>query len=122
MDVLLVSRGLGKQALMHDEEVLWLIRNQADSGRVVFSVCTGALLCGAPGISPRYDPSFTNRSGLCGLWSTLTPVIFATARVGQRVRLLVKAVERSLERNLTRGYRNREMVTEAQTTSCFAYP
>jgi putative intracellular protease/amidase len=72
MDVLLVSRGLGKQALMNDEEVLWLIRNQADSGRVVFSVCTGALLCGAPGISPRYDPSFTNRSGLCGLWSTLT--------------------------------------------------
>jgi len=113
MDVLLVSRGLGKQALMNDEEVLWLIRNQADSGRVVLSVCTGALLCGAPGISPRYDPSFTNRSGLCGLWSTLTPVIFATARVGQRVRLLVKAVERSLERNLTRGYRNREMVTEA---------
>ena len=122
MDVLLVSRGLGKQALMNDEEVLWLIRNQAHSGRVVFSVCTGALLCGAPGISPRYDPSFTNRSGLCGLWSTLTPVIFATARVGQRVRLLVKAVERSLERNLTRGYRNREMVTEAQTTSCFASP
>jgi cyclohexyl-isocyanide hydratase len=56
MDVLLVSRGLGKQALMNDEEVLWLIRNQADSGRVVFSVCTGALLCGAPGISPAVRP------------------------------------------------------------------
>lgn len=49
-DVLLVSGGLGQQALMEDEEILGLIRRQADSGRVVFSVCTGALLCGAAGI------------------------------------------------------------------------
>ena len=42
---------------------------------------------------PWYAPSFTKRSGLCGLWSTLTPVIFATARIGQRVRLLVKAID-----------------------------
>ncbi len=50
VDVLLVPGGLGQQDLMEDEEVLSLIRAQADSGRVVFSVCTGALLCGAAGI------------------------------------------------------------------------
>lgn len=50
LDLLLVSGGLGQQALMEDQEVLSLIRNQADSGRYVFSVCTGALLCGAAGI------------------------------------------------------------------------
>jgi cyclohexyl-isocyanide hydratase len=50
LDVLLVPGGFGQQNLMNDEEVLPLIRNQADSGRLVFSVCTGALLCGAAGI------------------------------------------------------------------------
>jgi cyclohexyl-isocyanide hydratase len=50
LDLLLVSGGLGQQALMDDEDVLSFIRNQADSGRYVFSVCTGALLCGAAGI------------------------------------------------------------------------
>jgi cyclohexyl-isocyanide hydratase len=50
LDLLLVSGGLGQQALMDDQEILSLIRNQADSGRYVFSVCTGALLCGAAGI------------------------------------------------------------------------
>ncbi len=50
LDVLLVPGGLGQQDLMHDEEVLSLIRAQANSGRLVFSVCTGALLCGAAGI------------------------------------------------------------------------
>jgi cyclohexyl-isocyanide hydratase len=50
LGVLLVSGGLGQQALMDDEEILSLIRRQADSGRLVFSVCTGALLCGAAGI------------------------------------------------------------------------
>jgi cyclohexyl-isocyanide hydratase len=49
-DVLLVPGGYGPQDLMDDEEVLSLIRNQANSGRLVFSVCTGALLCGAAGI------------------------------------------------------------------------
>lgn len=32
------------------EEVLSLIRSQANTCRLVFSVCTGALLCGAAGI------------------------------------------------------------------------
>ncbi len=50
LDLLLVSGGLGQQALMEDQEVLSLIKNQADSGRWVMSVCTGALLCGAAGI------------------------------------------------------------------------
>ncbi len=50
LDVLLVPGGLGQQDLMEDEEVLSLIRAQADSGGLVFSVCTGALLCGAAGI------------------------------------------------------------------------
>jgi len=35
---------------MNDEEVLSLIRRQFASSRLVFSVCTGAVLCGAAGI------------------------------------------------------------------------
>lgn len=50
LDLLLVSGGLGQQALMEDGETLSFIKNQADSGRYVLSVCTGALLCGAAGI------------------------------------------------------------------------
>lgn len=49
-DVLLVPGGYGQQALMHDEEVLGLIRKQIHAERLLFSVCTGALLCGAAGI------------------------------------------------------------------------
>ncbi len=50
LDLLLVSGGLGQQALMDDEEVLSFIKKQADSDRYVFSICTGALLCGAAGV------------------------------------------------------------------------
>ena len=49
-DVLLVPGGYGQQALMHDEEVLGLIRNQVQQEKLLFSVCTGALLCGAAGV------------------------------------------------------------------------
>jgi cyclohexyl-isocyanide hydratase len=42
--------GFGQQELMNDVEVLSLIRNQANSGRPVLSVCTRAQLCGAAGI------------------------------------------------------------------------
>jgi cyclohexyl-isocyanide hydratase len=49
-DVLLVPGGYGQQQLMNDEEVLTLIRNHFAAGRLVFSVCTGALVCGAAGI------------------------------------------------------------------------
>jgi cyclohexyl-isocyanide hydratase len=49
-DVLLVPGGYGQQELMNDEEVLSLVRNHFSAGRLVFSVCTGALLCGVAGI------------------------------------------------------------------------
>lgn len=50
LDVLLVPGGYGQEALMHDEAVLSFIRKQAAGARFVFSVCTGALLCGATGL------------------------------------------------------------------------
>jgi cyclohexyl-isocyanide hydratase len=50
LDLLLVSGGLGQQALMEDREILSFIKNQADSGMYLLSVCTGALLCGAAGV------------------------------------------------------------------------
>jgi putative intracellular protease/amidase len=49
-DVLAVAGGLGQQALMDDEEIMSLIRRHINAGRLVFSVCTGALLCGAAGV------------------------------------------------------------------------
>lgn len=49
-DVLLVPGGHGQQALMHDEEVLELIRKHVQRTKLLFSVCTGALLCGAAGV------------------------------------------------------------------------
>jgi cyclohexyl-isocyanide hydratase len=50
LDVLHVPGGFGQEALMEDEEVLSWIRRQAAGARSVFSVCTGALLCGAAGL------------------------------------------------------------------------
>lgn len=50
LDVLHVPGGLGQEALMDDEEVLTWLRQQAGGARHVFSVCTGALLCGAAGL------------------------------------------------------------------------
>jgi cyclohexyl-isocyanide hydratase len=47
LDVLLAPDGFGQQQFMDDEEVLSLIRNHFSAGGLVFSVCTGALLCGA---------------------------------------------------------------------------
>ena len=49
-DVLVVPGGYGQQALMHDEEVLGLIRSQVHAERLLLSVCTGGLLCGAAGV------------------------------------------------------------------------
>jgi cyclohexyl-isocyanide hydratase len=49
-DLLHVPGGPGQQDLMECEPLLSLIRSQMESGRYVFSVCTGALLCGAAGI------------------------------------------------------------------------
>jgi cyclohexyl-isocyanide hydratase len=50
LDVLHVPGGAGQQAMMDDEEVLGFIREQAKKARYVFSVCTGALICGAAGL------------------------------------------------------------------------
>src|SRR5260370_37738442 len=50
LDVLHVPGGFGQEALMEDEAVLGWIRQQAASARRVFSVGTGALLCGAAGL------------------------------------------------------------------------
>jgi cyclohexyl-isocyanide hydratase len=50
LDVLHVPGGFGQEALMEDEAVLGWIQEQATGARSIFSVCTGALLCGAAGL------------------------------------------------------------------------
>lgn len=50
LDVLHVPGGFGQEALMADERVLAWLRTQAAGAQHVFSVCTGALLCGAAGL------------------------------------------------------------------------
>jgi cyclohexyl-isocyanide hydratase len=50
LDVLHVPGGFGQEALMEDAEVLGWIRRQAAGACRIFSVCTGALLCGAAGL------------------------------------------------------------------------
>jgi cyclohexyl-isocyanide hydratase len=50
LDVLHVPGGAGQEALMDNEDVLDWLRKQAGGARCVFSVCTGALVCGAAGL------------------------------------------------------------------------
>ena len=50
LDVLHVPGGFGQEALMEDAEVLAWIRQQAAGACRIFSVCTGALICGAAGL------------------------------------------------------------------------
>lgn len=50
LDVLHVPGGFGQEALMEDAEVLGWIRAQSAGACSIFSVCTGALLCGAAGL------------------------------------------------------------------------
>jgi cyclohexyl-isocyanide hydratase len=50
LDVLHIPGGPGQEALMENEEVLGWLRQQAAGARCVFSVCTGALICGAAGL------------------------------------------------------------------------
>src|ERR1700741_3648247 len=50
LDVLHVPGGFGQEALMEDTEVLAWIRQQAAGACSIFSVCTGALICGAAGL------------------------------------------------------------------------
>jgi cyclohexyl-isocyanide hydratase len=49
LDVLHVPGGFGQEALMDDTAVLDWLRQQAGHARI-FSVCTGALICGAAGL------------------------------------------------------------------------
>ena len=50
LDVLHIPGGRGQEALMNDEGVLDWIRRQAAGACCIFSVCTGALICGAAGL------------------------------------------------------------------------
>ena len=50
LDLLEVPGGPGQQAMMHNEPLLAFIRNHMESGKPLFSVCTGALICGAANI------------------------------------------------------------------------
>lgn len=50
LDVLVVPGGSGQEAVMEDEVVLQFIRSRAETARYVYSVCTGALICGAAGL------------------------------------------------------------------------
>jgi len=50
LDVLQVPGGPGQEAVMHNEPVLAFIRGHLAAGKPVFSVCTGALICGAAGV------------------------------------------------------------------------
>jgi cyclohexyl-isocyanide hydratase len=50
LDILHVPGGFGQEALMEDAEVLGSMRQQAAGACSIFSVCTGALLCGAAGL------------------------------------------------------------------------
>lgn len=50
LDVLLIPGGYGQEAAAADAEVLTFIRGQAQRALYVYSVCTGALLCGAAGL------------------------------------------------------------------------
>lgn len=50
LDVLHIPGGFGQEGVMYDDEILDWIRKQAAGAQVVFSVCTGALICGAAGL------------------------------------------------------------------------
>lgn len=50
LDVVHIPGGPGQEALMENEAVLGWVRRQAAGAQIVFSVCTGALICGAAGL------------------------------------------------------------------------
>jgi cyclohexyl-isocyanide hydratase len=50
LDLLHVPGGFGQEALMDDNDLLDWVQRQAEGARFVFSVCTGALICGAAGL------------------------------------------------------------------------
>ena len=50
VDLLVVPGGPGQEEVMEDDAVLSFVRDRAGRARCVFSVCTGALVCGAAGL------------------------------------------------------------------------
>lgn len=50
LDVLHIPGGYGQEAVMDDEAILSWVHHQAQGATCVFSVCTGALICGAAGL------------------------------------------------------------------------
>lgn len=50
IDLFVVPGGPGQEDLMEDEAVLKFIADRAEAAACVFSVCTGALVCGASGL------------------------------------------------------------------------
>jgi cyclohexyl-isocyanide hydratase len=54
LDVICVPGGAGSDDLLNDEEVLALLRRQAEGAKFVTSVCTGSLVLGAAGLLRGY--------------------------------------------------------------------
>src|SRR6516164_3237184 len=54
LDVICVPGGAGSDDMVNDEEVLALLRRQAEGARYVTSVCTGSLVLGAAGLLRGY--------------------------------------------------------------------
>jgi cyclohexyl-isocyanide hydratase len=50
LDVVHIPGGFGQEAVMDDEAVLGWVKRHAENATIVFSVCTGALVCGAAGL------------------------------------------------------------------------
>jgi cyclohexyl-isocyanide hydratase len=50
LDLLHVPGGLGQEAIVDDEEILGWVQHQSAGAQCVFSVSTGALICGAAGL------------------------------------------------------------------------
>lgn len=50
LDILHIPGGYGQEAVMDDRATLEWVARQAAGARYVFSVCTGALICGAAGL------------------------------------------------------------------------
>ncbi|MBN9520998.1 DJ-1/PfpI family protein [bacterium] len=50
IDLLVIPGGPGQEDLMEDEAVLSFVTDRAATATCVFSVCTGALVCGAAGL------------------------------------------------------------------------
>ena len=72
LDLLHIPGGFGQEALMDDEEILGWIRHQAAGARCVFSVCTGALICGAAGLLQGRRATTH--------WASMRPVAAISAR------------------------------------------